>query len=354
MSVMTASYTYSRPERVSEQARSKVLAAAARLGYAGPDPSARSLRRGRTQTLGVVMGEHLTYAFDDPQAVQFLAGVAEVCAGRALRHDHPADHGRRRRRRRGSPARRSTGSSSGPLGRRPGPGRRPRDEAARGGPRRPGPAGAGAGRIDNRAAARAVGDGRVRGARTGLPRCPSHSTALGDRPTATGPTRERGALRRHPAPTAAGSTEVRPPGWASTGCACPVVVLAGNDRAEAEAAALRLLDPDRRDGPDRDGRPGARRRPAGRRGRRDERRIALGVLAPPGASATDVPGAAGRHRLGRRRVGGSSRADDRAAVAAEQGDAPALVVEPGSATAGPTWQLVIRGSTSAVIARSTT
>jgi DNA-binding LacI/PurR family transcriptional regulator len=29
------------------------------------------------------MGEHLTYAFDDPQAVQFMAGVAEVCAERA-------------------------------------------------------------------------------------------------------------------------------------------------------------------------------------------------------------------------------------------------------------------------------
>jgi DNA-binding LacI/PurR family transcriptional regulator len=28
------------------------------------------------------MGEHLSYAFDDPQAVSFLAGVADVCAGR--------------------------------------------------------------------------------------------------------------------------------------------------------------------------------------------------------------------------------------------------------------------------------
>jgi DNA-binding LacI/PurR family transcriptional regulator len=77
---MTASYTYNRPERVSEQARSKVLAAAARLGYAGPDASARSLRRGTTLSLGVVLGEHLDYAFDDPGAVSFLAGVAEVCA----------------------------------------------------------------------------------------------------------------------------------------------------------------------------------------------------------------------------------------------------------------------------------
>jgi DNA-binding LacI/PurR family transcriptional regulator len=82
VSVMTASYTYSRPERVSEQARAKVLAAAAELGYAGPDPSARSLRRGSTGTLGVVLGEHLTYAFDDPGAVSFLAGIADVCADR--------------------------------------------------------------------------------------------------------------------------------------------------------------------------------------------------------------------------------------------------------------------------------
>jgi DNA-binding LacI/PurR family transcriptional regulator len=80
VSVMTASYTYNRPGRVSDEARAKVLAAAERLGYAGPDPSARSLRRGTTRTLGVVLGEHLTYAFDDPQAVRFLAGIAGVCA----------------------------------------------------------------------------------------------------------------------------------------------------------------------------------------------------------------------------------------------------------------------------------
>jgi DNA-binding LacI/PurR family transcriptional regulator len=82
VSVMTASYTYNRPNRVSDQARSKVLAAAAQLGYPGPDPRARSLRRGSTRTLGVVLGEHLSYAFDDPGAVAFLAGIADVCAAR--------------------------------------------------------------------------------------------------------------------------------------------------------------------------------------------------------------------------------------------------------------------------------
>ncbi len=31
-------------------------------------------------TLGVVLGERLSYAFDDPQAARFLAGVSDVCA----------------------------------------------------------------------------------------------------------------------------------------------------------------------------------------------------------------------------------------------------------------------------------
>jgi DNA-binding LacI/PurR family transcriptional regulator len=84
VSVMTVSYAYGQPQRVSEQARGKVFEAAERLGYPGPHPVARSLRRGRAGALGVVLGEHLTYAFDDPQAARFLAGVAEVCVEHGL------------------------------------------------------------------------------------------------------------------------------------------------------------------------------------------------------------------------------------------------------------------------------
>ena len=62
----------------------KVRAAADRLGYPGPHPGARSLRRGRAGSLGVILGERLTYAFDDPQAARFLAGVAEVCAAEGV------------------------------------------------------------------------------------------------------------------------------------------------------------------------------------------------------------------------------------------------------------------------------
>jgi DNA-binding LacI/PurR family transcriptional regulator len=84
VSVMTVSYTYAQPERVSAQARGKVREAAALLGYPGPHPAARSLRRGRAGSLGVVLGEHLSYAFTDPQAARFLAGVADVCADHGL------------------------------------------------------------------------------------------------------------------------------------------------------------------------------------------------------------------------------------------------------------------------------
>ncbi len=84
VSVMTVSYVYNRPERVSAASREKVLAAAAELRFAGPDPSARSLRTRSTGVVGVVLGEHLTYAFDDPQATSFLAGVAEVCTEQGL------------------------------------------------------------------------------------------------------------------------------------------------------------------------------------------------------------------------------------------------------------------------------
>ncbi len=80
---MTVSYAFNHPARVAEATRARVLAAAAQLGYR-PDRTARALRSGRTQQLGVVVGEHLSYVFDDPQAAQFLAGVADICVSEDL------------------------------------------------------------------------------------------------------------------------------------------------------------------------------------------------------------------------------------------------------------------------------
>jgi DNA-binding LacI/PurR family transcriptional regulator len=73
----TVSNAYSRPDQLSPELREKILAAARQLGYAGPDPTARSLRRGRVGAVGVLFTVSLSYAFTDPYAVQFLRGLAE-------------------------------------------------------------------------------------------------------------------------------------------------------------------------------------------------------------------------------------------------------------------------------------
>ncbi|AMY53213.1 LacI family DNA-binding transcriptional regulator [Rhodococcoides fascians] len=79
VSTMSVSYTYNQPDRVSPATRDRVHAAAAALGYAGPNRAARSLRSGKHNSIGVVLGEKLTYAFEDPQARRFLSGIADAC-----------------------------------------------------------------------------------------------------------------------------------------------------------------------------------------------------------------------------------------------------------------------------------
>jgi DNA-binding LacI/PurR family transcriptional regulator len=84
VSPMTVSYCYNQPDRVAPDTLRRVREVAAELGYRGPDPTARSLRRRHNGAIGVVLGEHLAYAFEDPQARRFLAGVAEVCRERGF------------------------------------------------------------------------------------------------------------------------------------------------------------------------------------------------------------------------------------------------------------------------------
>ncbi|AXE37556.1 LacI family DNA-binding transcriptional regulator [Acidipropionibacterium virtanenii] len=82
VSTMTVSHAYNHPDRLAASTLEKVRVAASELRYYGPNPSARSLSRGHTDSIAVVVGEGLLYAFDDPQSGQFLAGVASVCVER--------------------------------------------------------------------------------------------------------------------------------------------------------------------------------------------------------------------------------------------------------------------------------
>jgi DNA-binding LacI/PurR family transcriptional regulator len=82
----TVSNAYNRPDQLSAPLRAKVLEAARRLGYPGPDPVARSLRTRRAGAVGLLLTEALSYAFRDPVATGFLEGLALACekAGQGL------------------------------------------------------------------------------------------------------------------------------------------------------------------------------------------------------------------------------------------------------------------------------
>ena len=84
VSAMTVSNAYNHPDRLSGALRERVFETAGRLGYHGPDPVGRSLRRQRTDVVGVLYSNPLSYAFDDPAAVSFLSGLSSVTEGADL------------------------------------------------------------------------------------------------------------------------------------------------------------------------------------------------------------------------------------------------------------------------------
>lgn len=75
----TVSNAYNRPSQLSKELREHILAVARRQGYPGPDPTARNLRTQRAGAIGVLFTEELTFAFEDPASVDFLAGLADFC-----------------------------------------------------------------------------------------------------------------------------------------------------------------------------------------------------------------------------------------------------------------------------------
>ena len=93
----TASVVFSGKANVAAATRERVLAAAADLGYAGPDPRAASLRRGRSGIVAVVLEGHLRAAFLDLVTTAMMDGLtdglADLSAGILLMRDEPGEEG---------------------------------------------------------------------------------------------------------------------------------------------------------------------------------------------------------------------------------------------------------------------
>lgn len=84
VAVSTVSNAYNRPDQLSPALRQQILATAQQMGYPGPDPAARRLRRGQAGVISVLYTDSLTYAFADPVAVEFLRGVASAVEAAGL------------------------------------------------------------------------------------------------------------------------------------------------------------------------------------------------------------------------------------------------------------------------------
>jgi DNA-binding LacI/PurR family transcriptional regulator len=78
VSPSTVSNAYNRPDQLSPALRERILAAAAQLGYAGPDPLGRNLRLRQAGAIGVLFPARLSDAFADPAATVFLEGLTAV------------------------------------------------------------------------------------------------------------------------------------------------------------------------------------------------------------------------------------------------------------------------------------
>lgn len=84
VSRMTVSNAFSRPDQLSASLRETILATAAELGYAGPDPAARALAKGTTGAVGILLTDSMGTAFRDDVATSFFGAVAEELAPTGL------------------------------------------------------------------------------------------------------------------------------------------------------------------------------------------------------------------------------------------------------------------------------
>jgi DNA-binding LacI/PurR family transcriptional regulator len=73
----TVSNVFNKPGLVREEVRERVLEAARRLGYHGPDPKGRLLRAGKVNAIGVASVEPLSFFFRDPFARILMTGITE-------------------------------------------------------------------------------------------------------------------------------------------------------------------------------------------------------------------------------------------------------------------------------------
>ena len=80
----TVSNAYNRPDQLSASLRTRILETARSLGYAGPDPVARSLATRQNLAVGVMLPQSLSGAFSDPALSIVLDGLSSTLDDHSL------------------------------------------------------------------------------------------------------------------------------------------------------------------------------------------------------------------------------------------------------------------------------
>lgn len=79
LSTTTVSNAYNHPSKVSDKVRERILRHADLVKYPGPNPLARQLSIGYTETIGLIFREELPHVFRHEAAVGFIDGLAQAC-----------------------------------------------------------------------------------------------------------------------------------------------------------------------------------------------------------------------------------------------------------------------------------
>lgn len=77
VSVATVSNAFNRPDQLSADLRRHILEESEKLGFSGPNATARSLRTGRSDMIAILLSDTLEYSISDPVANQLIKGIAE-------------------------------------------------------------------------------------------------------------------------------------------------------------------------------------------------------------------------------------------------------------------------------------
>lgn len=70
----TVSNAWNNPEKLSPELRQRILQYASELGFQGPDKLARALRTGKSDTIGVIFNDSMSYVFIDPHDIALMRG----------------------------------------------------------------------------------------------------------------------------------------------------------------------------------------------------------------------------------------------------------------------------------------